>query len=280
MALANNKRRFNLFGHLLSALFLAYAAIILGQYIGRVFSSADPNDPVFPGIPLLIFSAAAYLFHLIGVVLLEGWSGYVHRLKIGWHDFGYLLPKPGLWPLFLLPLFPPYFLSQLGRRFLRLSGSDRPDYLYGETPYFTFDRLLRSAEVTRQDVIYDLGSGSGRLVFYLSLSGYKAVGLELNPWLARAAERWRRLFRLRNGSVIQGDISQIDLRPGTVFYLAATAFSEELLSQVSRRLADLPAGIKIICLTHPLTDPRFILGHQEALPFSWASEEAYFYRVS
>ena len=65
---------------------------------------------------------------------------------------------------------------------------------YIATPEDVVDRMLRLAEVTRGDVVYDLGCGDGRIPIAAAKKyGAKGVGLDLDPALiARARRRMRR----------------------------------------------------------------------------------------
>lgn len=226
-----------------------------------------------------MFLFLAWFCHFLASLLLEGWPGLWHRSKIFWLDVFFLLGCPKYWPLFGLGLFSPFFLSQLGRRLFGWAGLDRSDFMYGETPFFTWEKIIRKAGITKSDIVYDLGCGSGRLVWQLGLADYQAVGIEINPYLARAAARFGRLLKIEDCQIIEGDILKIDLRRGTVFYLPATAFSQGQLNAINMKLSDLPKGAKIICLTHPLANPRFKLTDKSTLPFSWAEEEVYFYEI-
>ncbi len=56
------------------------------------------------------------------------------------------------------------------------------------TPIAVVDRMLELAEVKPGDVLYDLGSGDGRVVIRAAKKyGARGVGVELDSWLAAAA---------------------------------------------------------------------------------------------
>ena len=65
------------------------------------------------------------------------------------------------------------------------TGEDAP-YIapYVPTPQEVVDRMLQLAEVRDGDVVYDLGSGDGRIVMTAAgRYGVKAVGFEIDPSL-------------------------------------------------------------------------------------------------
>ena len=49
------------------------------------------------------------------------------------------------------------------------------------SPQRIVDRMLKLARVKKDDVVYDLGSGDGRIVVSAAKIGAKAVGVELDP---------------------------------------------------------------------------------------------------
>jgi trans-aconitate methyltransferase len=58
----------------------------------------------------------------------------------------------------------------------------RPDVIYVPTPQPVVDAMLRTAMVKQGDVLYDLGSGDGRIpVTAARRYGIRAVGIEVDP---------------------------------------------------------------------------------------------------
>jgi SAM-dependent methyltransferase len=63
-----------------------------------------------------------------------------------------------------------------------------PDVIYVPTPQPAVDAMLEIAEVTAKDVVYDLGSGDGRIVITAAKRyGARAVGVEIDPVLVKRA---------------------------------------------------------------------------------------------
>ena len=55
---------------------------------------------------------------------------------------------------------------------------------YSATPQEVVERMLQMAEVTKSDVVYDLGSGDGRLVITAAKQyGARGVGIDIDPAL-------------------------------------------------------------------------------------------------
>jgi len=58
----------------------------------------------------------------------------------------------------------------------------KPDVPYVPTPQPVVDRMLEIAKVTKDDVVYDLGCGDGRIVITAAKErGARGVGIDLNP---------------------------------------------------------------------------------------------------
>ncbi|SDM81143.1 Methyltransferase domain-containing protein [Geoalkalibacter ferrihydriticus] len=65
-----------------------------------------------------------------------------------------------------------------------------PDVLYVPTPPEVVEEMLRLAEVGPGDVVYDLGSGDGRIVIAAARDrGARGVGVEIDPQLIRLSKR-------------------------------------------------------------------------------------------
>jgi methylase of polypeptide subunit release factors len=62
------------------------------------------------------------------------------------------------------------------------------DVIYIPTPQPVVDAMLELAQIKRSDVVYDLGSGDGRLVITAAKKyGASGVGIELDPVLVKKA---------------------------------------------------------------------------------------------
>jgi SAM-dependent methyltransferase len=65
-----------------------------------------------------------------------------------------------------------------------------PDVVYVPTPYEAVDAMLKVAKVGKNDVVYDLGSGDGRIPI-MAVQKYnaaRAVGIDINPERIKEAE--------------------------------------------------------------------------------------------
>src|SRR6187399_3761666 len=68
------------------------------------------------------------------------------------------------------------------------SPTRTPDVIFVPTPQEVVDAMLKLAKVTKNDVIYDLGSGDGRIPITAAKTyGARGVGIDINPVLVKEA---------------------------------------------------------------------------------------------
>ena len=92
---------------------------------------------------------------------------------------------------------------------------------YVPTPQEVVDRLLELAEVRDGDVVYDLGSGDGRIVITAAARyGVKAVGFEISPALVKRSRDHIKEAGLEHlVEIREEDIRTVDLSPASVVTL-------------------------------------------------------------
>ncbi|WP_404785788.1 SAM-dependent methyltransferase [Altericista sp. CCNU0014] len=122
-----------------------------------------------------------------------------------------------------------------------------PDVPYVPTPRAVVDRMLQIANVNRNDVVYDLGSGDGRIPIAAvrQYNAKRAVGVDINPERIREAnENARKANVTDRVEFRQQDLFETDLRGASVVTLY-------LLSSVNLRLrpkllSELRPGTRIV----------------------------------
>ena len=89
---------------------------------------------------------------------------------------------------------------------------------YVPTPQEVVDRMLELAQVKKGDVVYDLGSGDGRIVVSAAQKyGVRAIGFEIDP--ERIKESTENIKKAGVGHLVeirQQDIRTVDLAPASV----------------------------------------------------------------
>ena len=122
----------------------------------------------------------------------------------------------------------------------------RADVPYVQTPHEVVTQMLRLAGVDPNDVVYDLGSGDGRLVIAAARDfGARGVGVEIDPRLvAQSVESARRAGVGDRVTFREQDLFQTDLAAATVVTLyLSPALNLRLRPKLLRELR---AGARIV----------------------------------
>jgi ribosomal protein L11 methylase PrmA len=112
----------------------------------------------------------------------------------------------------------PYrFLAQAQPR----KPAQQPDVIYVPTPHEVVDDMLRLANVGKSDILYDLGSGDGRIAIAAAKKfGIRAVGIDIDPERIREAnENARRAGVTQLVEFRQEDLFKADFCEATVITL-------------------------------------------------------------
>jgi len=107
------------------------------------------------------------------------------------------------------------------------------------TPMKVVQRMLELAKVTSSDVVYDLGSGDGRIVIMAAQKyGAHAVGVELDPKLCQeSSARVKELGLASKARILCGDMFKADIHPATVVTLyLLTRANADLRPMLERQL--------------------------------------------
>lgn len=118
---------------------------------------------------------------------------------------------------------------------------------YVPTPQDIVDKMLELAKVTSDDVVYDLGSGDGRIVITAAQKYCAhAVGVEINPDLYRqSSERIKELGLGDRAHIQCEDMFNVSLHRATVVTLyLLTSFNEKLRPKLER---ELHPGVRVVC---------------------------------
>ena len=98
-------------------------------------------------------------------------------------------------------------------------GQRRAPYI--TTPTVIVEEMLKAAKVTRDDVVYDLGCGDGRIVIMAARKfGARGVGIDISPERVREAqENARRAGVADRVKFIRQDLFDSDIGEATVVTL-------------------------------------------------------------
>jgi predicted RNA methylase len=92
---------------------------------------------------------------------------------------------------------------------------------YVPTPQEVVDKMLQVAGLKKDEMVYDLGCGDGRIIITAAQRfGARSTGVELDPELhKRTTERIRELKLQDRVKVIHGNLLDVDLSPANVVTL-------------------------------------------------------------
>jgi len=128
------------------------------------------------------------------------------------------------------------------------------DIHYVPTPMDVVDAMLNVAAVSGSDVVYDLGSGDGRIVIEAARRfGATGVGVELDPMLVkRAREGAKKAGVADRVSFVQADLFKTDLSKATVVTLyLSPSINLRLRSKLQRELRP---GSRVVSHRFPIGD--------------------------
>ena len=119
-----------------------------------------------------------------------------------------------------------------------------PDIEFVPTPREVVEIMLRLADVKKGDVVYDLGSGDGRIVIAAAKKGARAFGFDIDPEMVELS----RLNIKAEGvghlvTVEERDIFHLDLRGASVITLYLLP---ELNIRLLPQLEKLKPGTRIV----------------------------------
>ena len=137
-------------------------------------------------------------------------------------------------------LYVPAFITLLVAALLAVAGcamaqanqpARKPDVPYVPTPQPVVDRMLEIAKVGKNDVVYDLGCGDGRIVITAARDrGARGVGIDLNP---------ERIAEAKANAESAGVNNQVKFMVGDLFtadFSEASVVTLYLLPDVNRAL--------------------------------------------
>lgn len=145
-----------------------------------------------------------------------------------------------------------------------------PDIHFTPTRHNIADAMLRLANVTGDDVVYDLGSGDGRIpIIAAQKYGAKAVGIEINPDLVETSWQIANQAEVANRvSFVVGDLFAADLSRATVITMY---LSTSIMKTLEPKLRSLRPGTRIVSHQFPMArwQPDKRIKVDEAEIFLW-----------
>jgi SAM-dependent methyltransferase len=192
------------------------------------------------------------------------------RSRVALADASLALRRQGIAIATLAPMTTLPRLLLLLAGCLALQAALARDVPFVPTPEAVVDKMLDVARVGPNDVVYDLGSGDGRIVIAAAKKGARAVGIDIDPQRIREArENARKAGVQKRVEFRQGDLFQADLSGATVVTLY-------LLSRVNQKLrpkllSELKPGTRIVSHAFDMGDwkPESVEHVGSSTIYSW-----------
>lgn len=154
------------------------------------------------------------------------------------------------------------------------------NFTYGEIPYSVGKEIVRIAGITAQDVVYDLGCGRGKFLFFVNIfTGAMCIGVDLLPTYISIAEKITEKLGLKKIHFFEEDILDVDLRTASVVFIHGTCFCEDLRDGIAQKIDELKSGSRLISITKPFEHPQLKLIEKKTMLISWGLSHIYFYIV-
>ena len=131
-----------------------------------------------------------------------------------------------------------------------------PDVIFVPTPQEVVEDMLRLVDVKKGDVLYDLGSGDGRIAITAAkLYGIRAVGIDIDPQrIAEAQENAKKAGVTQLVEFRQADLFTSDFKEATIITLYL--LPELNVKLRPRLLAELRPGTRIVSHQFDMGDWR------------------------
>jgi SAM-dependent methyltransferase len=143
-----------------------------------------------------------------------------------------------------------------------------PDVMFTPTRHAIADAMLQLANVQPGDVVYDLGSGDGRIpIIAAQKYGARGIGIEIEPRLVALARANAGDAQVADRVTFAvGDLFTADLSEATVVTMY---LSPNILKQIEPGLRALKPGTRIVSHQFPMSgwtpDKRMVIDEAEIL---------------
>ena len=169
------------------------------------------------------------------------------------------------------------FALVLGASALTQTQKRRPDAPFVPTTVELTEGMLELAQVTKDDVVYDLGCGDGRIVITAAKKyGARGVGVEIDPRLVEVSrENARRAGVANRVRFIRQDLFKADISRATVVTLYLRP--EANLRLRPKLLRELQPGARVVSNNFDMGDwtPQKAL----RVPSGWRAHPVYLWVI-
>jgi uncharacterized protein (TIGR03000 family) len=176
---------------------------------------------------------------------LEVGKSYYYTLKWAYHKIGHAVTQQKVVPIQAGDDKEVDLREQADKKAEKKKPEREPDIYFVPTPQNVVDKMLELAEIKKDDVVYDLGCGDGRIVVTAAKKyGCKALGFDIDPERVEVSQQNVKKHGVEKFVTIEEkDIFKLDLRPASVVTLYLLP---ELNVKLIPQLEKLKAGSRIV----------------------------------
>ncbi len=154
--------------------------------------------------------------------------------------------------------------------------------IYGETPLSVFSEISLWADIQKEALFLDMGSGRGKLCFWSAFFiGCSVTGIEKVPLFHKSASFLQRLFGIKNLQFLQKDFLEIDYSSYSVIYFYATAQKETFVKEIFLKMLSCKKETKILTVSSFPSEyfpEEFFLVKKKSVCFPWGKTEIFLSR--
>jgi len=143
-------------------------------------------------------------------------------------------------------------VSSKAETFKPVVGQAGKDVVWVPTPQPLVDKMFEMANLTRNDIHFDLGSGDGRTVITAAKRGANSTGVEYNPDMVALSKRLAQQEGVGStAKFVEGDIFKTDFKHATVVTLFLLS---DLNLKLRPTLLDMKPGTRVVSNTFTMGD--------------------------
>jgi hypothetical protein len=154
-------------------------------------------------------------------------------------------PRPKPRTIVLHPSSPTDDDDRFWKRVAERGINRGPDAIWVPTPGDVVEKMLREAGVKKGELVYDLGSGDGRVVIAAAKNhGAKAIGIEIDPELVKLSTAKVQEGKLTDLVTIErADLFKVDLSKADV---VAVYLPPKLLGRLRQQIEKMKPGSRLV----------------------------------
>jgi SAM-dependent methyltransferase len=131
-------------------------------------------------------------------------------------------------------------------------GQPGKDVVWVPTSYELIEKMLDMAQVTKDDLVMDLGSGDGRNIIAAAKRGARGIGVEFNPDMVALSRRSAEQAGVGDrATFVEGDMFEADISKASVLALFLLT---DNLRRLLPKFLDMRPGTRIVINTFAIPD--------------------------